>query len=331
MIRPCVRRACIAATALTCLAGAAKAQSHRAEEAAALAADGAALLADGRLAEACERLSESVRREPHATPMLQLGECFEKRGLLAEAAETLRVSAGLPDAAPVAAEAARRHAAELEATLPRLVVVLDHPVAGLEVRRDGVLLPVSTLGDVAAVAPGEHVVSASAPGRRPWSMAVRVDGTTAVRVDVPELELALPDSGADLGVFLRPTTGTHLVLDAPAAPRAKATKLASLSLGLLGMASVGTSAFLGLRAKQISDSVEGRCRQQNGCDPNSSDLRQQAQRDAVASTVAFGLGAAAITTGALLWFLAPSKKRPHAAISPNLSFHRLAVTFSRTF
>ena len=332
MIRPCVRRACIAAVALTCLAGAAKAQSsHRSRDAEVLSDEGHTLLTAGRIQEACSRLSESVRLEQHPATMLLLADCSEKNGRLADAAHQLRAAAGHMDADR--AKAALRHAAAIETKLPRLVVVMNKPVDGLEVRRDGVLLSPDQLGLATPVGAGEHTISAAAPGHRPWSTIVKTPRTDIATVTVPELELMAIDmiSGSVPGYF-RPTMSTQMDFDAvPSKPRSTGIKIATLSLGLLGAASVGTSAFLGLRAKQINDSLDGRCRSQNACDPNNSELRAQAQRDVVASTVAFGAGAAAITGSALLWLLSPSNKRPKAAISPNVDFHRIAFTFSRTW
>ena len=337
MIRPCVRRACIAAVALTCLAGAAKAQStHRSIDAEALFTEGHTLLTAGRIQEACPRLAESARIEAHPATMLALAECSEKSGRLADAAAQLRTAASLVGhIGDEHAQNALRHAAAIEAKLPRLVVVMNKPVDGLEVRRDGVLLPPDQLGLDMPVDGGEHTISATAPGRRPWSVVVKTQHTDTTTVEVPALELAqmpLDTAAGSTPAYLRTTILPPIDFDSSSSrPRSTGVKLATLSLGLLGAASVGTGAFLGLRAKQISDSLDGRCRAQNACDPNSSELRSQSQRDAIASTVAFGAGAAAITAGALLWLLSPSNKRPKAAISPNVDFHRIAFTFSRTW
>lgn len=330
MIRPCVRRACIAAVALTCLAGGAKAQSVKSAEADALATQARTLMEAGRIQEACARFAESARVEPHTATMLGLAECSEKSGRLADAAHYLRSAARSMKGE--AAQGALGHADRIEAKLPRLAVALPAPVDGLEIRRDGVLVDPRELGVAEPVDAGEHTVSASAPGRLPWSTVVTTERADVTTVSVPELELTpLPVAAASTG-FLRPQATTVFAFDAPKpAPRSTGVKIATLSLGLLGVASVGTSAFLGLRAKQISDAVDGRCNSQNGCAPNSSDLRSQASRDALASTVAFGAGAAAITAGALLWFLSPSKKRPKAALVPTVDFHRIAFTFSRAW
>lgn len=329
MIRPCVRRACIAAVALTCLAGGAKAQSLKSAEADSLATQARTLLEAGRIQEACARFSESARIEPHTATMLGLAECSEKSGRLADAAHHLRAAAGSMKGE--AAQGALGHADAIESRLPRLAVALPAPVDGLEVRRDGVRVDPRDLGVAEPVDAGEHTISASAPGRLPWSTVVTTELTNVTTVSVPELELAPLPVAVATG-FLRPQVTTVFAFDAPKpAPRSTGVKIATLSLGLLGVASVGTSAFLGFRAKQISDSVDGRCNSQNGCAPNSSDLRSQASRDALASTVAFGAGAAAITAGALLWFLSPSKKRPKAALVPTVDFHRIAFTFSRAW
>lgn len=337
MIRPCVRRACIAAVALTCLAGAAKAQStHRSIDAQTLFTEGHTLMMAGRIQEACSRLAESAHIEAHPGTMLALAECSEKSGRLADAASQLRAAASLVGhTGDERAQSALRHAAALEAKLPRLVVVMNEPVDGLEVRRDGILLPPDQLGRDTPVDGGEHTISATAPGRRPWSVIVKTQSTATTTVTVPELELAhmpVDTATGSTPAYLRTTMSAPIDFDAPSSrPRSTGIKLATLSLGLLGAASVGTGAFLGVRAKQISDSLDGRCRGQNACDPNSSELRAQSQRDAIASTIAFGAGAAAITTGALLWLLSPSNKRPKASISPNVDFHRIAFTFSRTW
>ena len=88
-------------------------------------------------------------------------------------------------------QVARKRGADLEPKLSRLAIVVppQSEVTGLQVTRDGAPIGRGSWGSGVAVDPGEHVVGASAPGRRNWQMKVVVAKPGATEpVTVPALE-----------------------------------------------------------------------------------------------------------------------------------------------
>jgi len=90
---------------------------------------------------------------------------------------------------------ARGRAAALEKSLSRLTIVVPTSVSavGPEVRRDGVVVGSAAWGTAIPIDPGSHVIAASAPGKKPWSLTVSVGPNGASRtVTVGELEAEAP-------------------------------------------------------------------------------------------------------------------------------------------
>lgn len=151
-----------------------------------------ALTEKGRYSEACPKLAESQALDPGIGTLYNLSDCYEHVGRTAAAWSGFTEAASLANAAGQADRAgeARRRAAALEPKLSKLQIVVPPTaaVAGLEVRRDDAVLLPADWGKDAPVDPGKHVVSASAPGRPPWTKEVMVDKEgKVVLVEVPAL------------------------------------------------------------------------------------------------------------------------------------------------
>jgi hypothetical protein len=151
------------------------------------------LMAERRFVEACARFAESLQLDPGAGgTMLNLALCYEAGGQPLQAWRTFR-------AALTAAKRDGRRDREREAStwlsaLDKQVgsIAVEVPAAsrreGLAVRVDGELVLPAYWGDREAVPPGGHVVTATAPGHKPWQVTVTVATGQRVRVAVPALE-----------------------------------------------------------------------------------------------------------------------------------------------
>ena len=64
----------------------------------------------------------------------------------------------------------------------------------------------------------------------------------------------------------------------------------------------GNGAFFGLTAKHDNDQSQGGCGA-TFCNPTAHDLREDAIHNATAADVAFGIGAAAVVGGVLLYYI----------------------------
>lgn len=157
----------------------------------ALFREGKALYAAKRYAEACPKLAESHRLDPGTGTLLLLASCHEAEGKTATAWSEFTEAAGRAKQEGRADRetAARDRAAALLAKLARFTLRVAPPAAaGLEVKLDGAAMGAPTWGSALPIDPGEHEVTASAPGKRAWTTKVRVekDGASAT-VDVPAL------------------------------------------------------------------------------------------------------------------------------------------------
>jgi hypothetical protein len=148
-----------------------------------------ALTEQGRHSEACPKLAESQALDPGIGTLYNLSDCNEHIGLTATAWSGFMEASALANAAGQAdrAEEARRRAAALEPKLSKLQIVVPPAAAvpGLEVRRDGAVVLRADWGKDTPVDPGKHVVSASAPGKPPWTKEVVVNQPGKILIEVP--------------------------------------------------------------------------------------------------------------------------------------------------
>jgi len=162
-----------------------------------------------------------------------------------------------------------------------------------------VVLP-ALLDAAVPVDPGPHSVVASAPGFRPWTTEVRMAGENqSLTVEVPAL-IALPPEELILpGVVADP---------AEAAQKRRTYRIAALSTGAAGLVAVGVGTYFGLSAKSKWDESKSHCDANIACDQTGVDLVNDARSAGTISTIAFGVGAAALLTGVALYLLAPTAR-----------------------
>lgn len=267
-------------------------------------------------ATACPAIEESYRLDPRAGTMFTLAECENQRGRIATAAtryeDYLSFFARLPadlqakqgERAAVAAQ--QRDA--LRARSPRLTITAPALLpAGASVTLDQVELSRPSWGVALPVDPGEHVVRLEAPGHQ------RVEKTTAMREgQAITVQLELGPATAAPGVALPPA----VVPPAPplATPSRRGDGLTDvqtggLVLGGIGVAGVGVGAVFGLITMRHASTVSDACDPEatdgttlcNG--PEGPDAADAAWTTGAVSTIGFGVGAAALAGGILLFVL----------------------------
>jgi len=265
------------------------------------------LMAAGQTGVACAKYAESKRIDPQLGTLLYLGECYAKVGKSASAWVSFK------EAADVAAQRGdprtakiRERLASIEKTLSNVVLVVakDEP-ADLEIRQDGALIGRAAWGSPIPIDPGEHLFSATAASAKPREMKASVasDGQT-VTVELPPLEL-LPAAPASPE---KSPEAAPLSANAPAPERrswlAKRQKTVALVTAGVGVVSVGVGAAFGLMVKPTYDKSQADCNN-DVCGASGHDYRESAFAKAMVSNVAFGVGAAALVGGAVLWLTAP--------------------------
>lgn len=315
-------RACAVATLLIAPARASAQSAPDQVKAETLFTEGRRLLAASRFAEACPKFAESQRLDPAVGTLLNLGDCYEKTGRTASAWTVFR---------DAAAEAYRLHDARREAVasdratalglrLAKLTILVPRAsvTPGLQVKRDGATVDRAAWSTATPMDPGWHAIEATAPGKRRWTLPVMIDAAHPTTViTIPPLEdLAAP------AVVAEPRT------------EGRSQRIAGGVLVGGGAAALGLGAiFTAMAVSSNSDSAP-HCHG-NLCDTIGVGLRDDAIRDARASTISVVVGLTAIAGGAALWLTAPSsaKKPPQAGVlaAPVIGPDQIGLTVRGAF
>jgi hypothetical protein len=297
-----------------------------------------ALLADGKVSDACRKLEESRRLDPLPGTLLNLGVCHEQEGLMASAFAELRQARALAerDHRDDRVALADQHMKAIEPKISSLVLVVGPAadVPGLTLTRDGSPIGRAAWGTRIPVDPGEHVLEATAPSKRPWKATV----TVLPNGDVQNVTLAsLEDAAA------APPPPPPLIVETPRpspvaeSPPARTSalssqRIAALVVGGLGVVSVGVGTYFGVRAINDHNGTDALCTMMP-CMPKTISLNNDAGTSADVSTVTIIAGLAGLGVGTFLWFWKPSpssESRP-VAVVPVLAPGRGGVEVTGSF
>ena len=258
----------------------------------ALFKEGNALVAAGSFEEACPKFAASHAADPSYGAVFNLAECHLARKRTASAWAAFR------DAQELARKAGQRarvaEASErirsVEPTLHRLTIVLKAPPPGAEVKQDGAPVAPAALGVAVPADLGQHTITASAPGRRPFSRTITLTGEG--RATTLEIALELDDTAppAAKGGF----------------PPDRIVALAGLGLAIAGGV---TGGVLGDEARSKWERAKPGCNAQNQCTPESLALGDEARTYAHGSTAAIVVGGVGLTTAVVLWLTSSSVTR----------------------
>jgi len=277
----------------------AAAQTPSSNEAAAeaLFAEGRSLVAAGNVREGCEKLEASQRLDPGTGTLIHLADCYEKLGRTATAWARFREAASRAsrDARSDWENIARTRAAELESKLARLRV--DAP-AGVTVRRDGDEIPAAALGTPLPIDPGEHELTATAPGKKTWTARIVVAPSGNEAVTVPALA---SDGDRTSSASATSNDGASL----------RTVGWVASGVGVAGLA---LGAVTGLMATSLNQSSKDVCPNDGVCaDEGARSDNEAARRAATFSTIGFVAGAVLLAGGITLVLVAPSSASSGAA------------------
>ncbi len=278
-----MRMHCCAVVGIWALgSGAAFAQSSEAD---ALFQQGRALMSQGNLPAACQAFSASLRLDDALGTLLNLAYCHEQQAKLPQAWQEYE-SARTRAAAEHQDKRARfseQRLASLEKRLAFLSLDLDAVGPHATVLIDGVPADRARAGVRLPVLPGDRRVEVRAPGCRPWFQTFGLGASAAtLRIVVPPLQ-------PDTAVAPRTT-----------APRqASARRTWGYLVGAVGLASVATGTYFGVRTLSTKEAADADC-VGNACNDRGLELYADARRFATISTVTIGAGAAAIAASAWL-------------------------------
>jgi len=289
----------------------------------ALFEDGRRLMTEGKYADACPKFAASERLDPSTATLLNLASCYERQGRTATAWATYKEAASAANAVGRNdyLTAAERHASALEPNLARLTLNVEEPIEALHLERDGVAVERAEWGIAIPVDPGPHLVSATASGHKSWSSTVEVTQSAAhVTLVVPPLaavplEASGPPPVAPVVVpvveGLQPSTEG----DKHHAPSAR-TAIAWV-IGGVGVAGLVVGTGFAVSAKNKYNATLSECEPAapSLCTAQGVSGRNDARSQGDIATLAFGLGAAAIVAGAVLWLTAPATEPPKPGVS----------------
>ena len=268
------------------------------------------LLEAGDASAACPKLEESQRLDPGVGTLLYLADCYRAQGRTASAWATFREASYAAEAAGQADRMAIANA-EADKLKPSLsyvtLVVADRDATSLEVQRDGEAVNRALWGSPIPVDPGEHRFAAAAPGKTTWSKTVVVPkGPGTLTVEVPTLEAA-PTQAAPATATAAPPPA-HETAPAPTASSGSSQATWGWVAVGVGGAGIVVGSVFGVLASQDNQAADDECRPDDAtrCNQKGVDLADSAASKATVSTVAFGVGLAAATTGVVLLLTAPS-------------------------
>lgn len=272
-----------AALVWTGLSSAEEADTKRAD---ALYQEALALAEKGDYAAACPKYDASQKADPALGTQFNLADCWEHIGLLASAYGVFGTVERAARAAGKGNLATRAHdrGKALEPRVARLAIGV-RTLPELAVRVDGVDVPTAALGSY-PVDPGEHEVTATAPGRVPFRKKLTIaSGATAVQIG----ELARVPPPAER----RP---------------ARSYRIAGAAVGGAGVVALVLGAVAGSRALSKRNEARDVCGndEPSQCHAESGvAIWGSASTAGTLSTIGFVAGGALVATGAALWFLAP--------------------------
>ena len=220
-----------------------------------LAEDAHRLMGQKRYDEACAQFEESLRLDRAFGVLLSLAECHVKANRTATAWAIYLDAANQAGAArqPGREATARARAAALEPRLSRLTILVGADAGSTQIARDGKAVAPSLLGTAVPVDPGDHTVTASAPGKVPWTttITVKLDGDKAT-VSVPPLEAepAPPPPPPPPAPEPPPPTQIDVLPPPPPPDTGRSVRfVVGINLGVLGLAGLGAGTYYAVRAK----------------------------------------------------------------------------------
>jgi hypothetical protein len=264
-------------------------------DAEALFEQGKALGEKGQWNEACPKFEASLKAEAAIGTQYYLADCYERVGRLATAWANFAEAATKAKQTGQAAKAADcdKRANALKPRLSRLTIHVTTPtLPGLEIRRGAELLQPGQWENAMPVDPGTVALSAKAPGKKPWTGSITIEGEgKAFEVTIPALDDAPVDTPPP-----------------PLAADAGSNGVSTKTIGLItaggGLVLTGVGAAFWAVASSKNSAAE--------CDGDSvcanPGQRTSAQHWATAGNVFAVVGGLAVASGIVLWLVAPASK-----------------------
>lgn len=277
------------------------------------------LAQDGKCGEAIPHLAESLKLDPRAITLINLADCEEKTGKLADAMvhwSDARARAQAEGQKPIEEEATAR-AAALDAKVPRLTITLAKTAPpDAVVERDGITLGAPSLGVALSVDPGPHTISVKARGRADAKQDITLKEGDKQTIEV------------DVG----PATGTVTPPPPPAPAKTEEKTSGGMSplvpIGFgLGVVGIAVGSITGIMALGKGSDAETACPDKKCKTPDALDSAQSGQTLGTVSTIAFIAGGVGVGVGVVGLFLGGKKTEAKVDVGVGPSRLLLRGTF----
>jgi hypothetical protein len=253
---------------------------------------------------ACPLLERSQTLDPSSGTLLNLGDCYEQRGMTASAyrafeeARELSNQTGRKDRAEIAELRKKR----LEPLLRQLVLVPPKAQpASLAVYLDGKPLAPSSWYVPVPIDPGVHTIRASAPGASDFSTRVSAPSAGATAsVTIPPLEPIAQTSPAAASVQEGRT-------------RVDGQRIAAIVSAAVGVVGVATGTVFGLRSQSKHEESDEYCTGNRCQNRRGVDLMDDARSAGNISTIGFIVGGVGLGAATILWVTSPAGNESVAA------------------
>lgn len=289
-----MRKATRAIVLVVLLGSSALAQGRDPATADALFREARALMKKGDFASACPKLADSHRLDPAAGTAINLGDCLEKVGKLADALQAQRDALDLLSAGDKRMGPVKEQIAALEKRVPRLTIKLAPGApADTKVKRDDVELGEGSLGTALPVNPGEHWVTVVARGRADSRRKVTLKEGQAEEVEVAPSSESTSESAQSRAGEQGPSPAHR---DAPASQDAPAQKTLGWVFAAVGAVSLGVGGWYWAKAVETKGKA---------CPADCSGLVDQEGRERRVATIGLIGGGVALGSGVMLIIFAP--------------------------
>ena len=273
------------------------------------------LVEAGDYKQACPKFEQSMSLNFGIGVQFNLADCWERIGRNASAQALFQGVAASARAAGQTerAQVAQARAQALEPRLVRLLIDVKATDPALSVRRNRIFVDQKAWGAATPVDAGEYLIEAAAPGKKPWSarVIVPVSATEVVSIVVPPLDPAEPTKALSDAPKEAPKKPP------PPEPKPARHSAYAYALGGLGIVSLGVGTALAVSFKSKNNDAKAIC--PSGVDCSQADIDRHAElvSDAkglrTGAFISFGVGAAALIAGTVLYF-APSSSSNTAGL-----------------
>lgn len=267
----------------------------------------------GRYSVGCPQLAESYRLDPAPGTLFTLAECERKGGKIATALARYDDYLQLFNRMSPDEQAHQRgrdkvskteHAA-LEKVVPELTLKLPaNAPANTVVKLDGKRFDAPSLGVALPVDPGAHAITTQAPGAPTHTQHISIKKGERKSITLVVALAPTPPATHPAAPPVAPATPAP---EPGAEQRPSHQKTWAYVLGGVGIAGIGVGSVTGLLAMSKKSTVDSQCSTPTTCSPTGKQAADSGKSLALVSTIGFGVGAAGLISGVVLWLTAPAE------------------------